>query len=394
MNALQKARELGFCPVFITRDQSWYPGLARSDYPVVVCETNRSDEVQTAIRDYLSCRRRALCAITTTSEFYLETAAALAHNAQLFANSPETIRLCRNKVLTRRALEGKGIPQPRFFVISPGKDFRETVQDIWLPCIVKPADATGSRGVKLCHTVEEVIAHVNMLQRRMVNIRGQAVDKRILCEEYIEAPEFSVETMAWNGEVTCVGITQKSITGFPYFVENGHIFPATLQMADQSIIEQTVKLALRVVGNTYGPMHTEVKLHNGECMIIEINARLGGDRIPELVRQAKGIDLLRNQILIACGRPPELNIMTSRYAGIYFFTAPHDGTFLTIKDEVRLRKDPDVLRVVVKGAMGDHVKRPKSSDDRLGFVIFCTETAEEAYQKQCFISEEYSVIIQ
>ena len=54
-----------------------------------------------------------------------------------------------------------------------------------------------------------------------------------LLEEYLEGPEFSVESVSAGGTTTVLGVTDKSVTGDPFFIEDGHMFPADLSDAEE-----------------------------------------------------------------------------------------------------------------------------------------------------------------
>jgi biotin carboxylase len=374
IQALQKAHELGLEPVLFTRNAALYRGLDSADCLIVSCETNDLVMLRAAIKSLLIHRPGQVRGVTTTSEFYLEASAALAAELGLLANPLEMVHICRNKARTRQVLTNAGLPQPRYSVLEQADAIEAAVANIGLPCIIKPCDDTGSYGVRLCFSAEEACAHAAMLLNQHKNVREQMNAAAVLCEEYINGPEFSIETFAWQGEIICIGITQKHITGFPYFVECGHIYPAALSDAAKHIVEHTTRKALASIGNNTGPIHTEFKLTSQGCVIIEINTRLAGGMIPELVWQAQGIDLLKSQLLAACGEPPQLSPNCSASAGIQFLTAPRAGRLIEITDLDSVRQRPDVIQVVITATSGKKIKLPQSAYDRLGYVIVRTDT--------------------
>lgn len=373
VHALRKALELGWQPVLFTRKPSLYAGADQTGATIIACETNDLPVLRQAIAALLAEQPGTVVGITTTSEFYVETVAVLAAERGLPTNPPEMIRSCRNKGQTRQRLTAAGLPQPRFVIVDQLDQLSAAIDEIGLPCVVKPADDTGSFGVRLCATAEDARAHAAELLAMRSNVRGQANSGSILCEEYIDAPEFSVETFAWNGEIVCIGITQKQVSRPPFFVELGHVFPADLSEADGRQIEETTRAALQLLGNRNGPIHTEIKLTPRGCVIIEINPRLAGGMIPELVIQATGIDLLTNQLLAASGVAPDLDPSRRAYAGIVFLTAPDAGVFGGVPQLDALRTQPGVVQAVVTKAIGQSVQPAHSAYDRLGYVILQAE---------------------
>jgi biotin carboxylase len=393
MQALAKSREVGMEPVLFTRNVNLYQCVQYIGCPIVLCETNDLAMLQTAITDFLQTEPGEVCGITTTSEFYVETVALLAAACNQPTNPLVMVQACRNKSRMRHILTEGGFLQPRFTVVGHIDDVEAAVAHVGLPCVVKPCADTGSYGVKLCHSVNDAQAHAAGLLQRRTNARGQPINEAVLCEEYINGPEYSVETFAYQGDIICVGITQKMLTGLPYFVECGHIFPAVLPEESCNTIEQAVRQALAIMGNTFGPAHTEVKLTADGCVIVEINPRLAGGMIPELVWQAKGIDLLKGQVLASCGRPPTLTPTRSAYAGIYFLTASCAGKLVAITNIEMVRRQKDVVRVTVTATADAQVDAPKSAYDRLGYVILRNDSYTDLQKRLEQIRKEIGLLI-
>lgn len=394
VHALRKARELGWQPVLFTRKPSLYAGADETGATIVTCETNELPVLRAAIDALLSERPGTVIGITTTSEFYVETVAVLAAERGLPTNPPAMIRACRNKGQTRERLTAAGLPQPHFVIVEQIEQLAAAIDAIGLPCVVKPADDTGSFGVRLCATPEDARAHAAELLAMRSNVRGQANAGAILCEEYIDAPEFSVETFAWSGEIVCVGITQKHVSRPPFFVELGHVFPADLSEADARQIEETTRAALELLGNRNGPIHTEIKLTPRGCVIIEINPRLAGGMIPELVAQATGIDLLTNQLLAASGVVPQLEPSRRAYAGIVFLTAPSAGVFGGVPQLDELRAQPGVVQAVVTKAVGQSVQPAHSAYDRLGYVILTDEDRSTLAERLQQMRQQLQIMVE
>lgn len=376
--ALETAHGLGFNPVFFTHKPQRYPGLVEKDYPVITCDTNSLAALQHAI-DHNGLDEAS--GIMSTSEFYLETVAHLAAHYHLPGNSPEAIARCRNKALTRLALEQAGILQPRFLPVDSLSTMDEIGARLPLPCVVKPADDTGSYMVRLCQTAQEAYEQITLILQMTLNIRGQQCAQTALIEEFIEGPEYSVEMFTWQDRSTCIGVTEKQVGSLPCFVEHRHIFPAPLSSATQKEIVATVTAALRALGITHGATHTEVKLTPKGCVIIEINARLAGGMIPELIRSASGMDILAQHILAACGQPPRLYPTLQQYAGIQFFIAPFAGMLERIDGQEEVRTSVGVVQFALTTSPGRHVSLPASSYDRLGYVIVAAQSYEEVMQR-------------
>ncbi|GIH25277.1 hypothetical protein Aph01nite_35870 [Acrocarpospora phusangensis] len=364
MRALVRAREQGLVPVLVTEDPSRYRGLAETGAQVVRADTADAAALATAVG-----AQTPLAGITTTSDFYTIAATRLASAAGFPANPPQAVARCRDKSRTRRALTRAGLAQPLFAVVERIGDVAGALESVGLPCVVKPAEGSASEGVRLCETPAEASDHAALLLRRTHNVRGQPIRPRVLIEQLLAGAEFSVETMGLGDDVVCLGITAKRLGPPPWFVETGHHFPAPLPAATRAILVDLTTRTLKALGLTLGPAHTEVRLTADGPVVVEVNPRLAGGLIPELVRRATGVDLLAQQIAQACGRVPDLVPTLNRHAGIRFILAPRTGRLRDASGIDVARRVPGVVNVHFSGEPGAPVAPARDGYGRLGHIM-------------------------
>ncbi|MFE9472027.1 pyridoxal-phosphate dependent enzyme [Streptomyces sp. SID4946] len=375
MLALELAREeLETVPVLLTGDPERYRGLAATGAEVIRCDTNSDAVLRAAVQDRF--RREEIAGITTTSDFYVPAAARLARWLGLPGNPAEAVTACRDKSALRALLESAGVHQPRYAVVRDASEVAAAVARTGLPCVVKPADDSGSVNVLLCADEATATAHAERVLAVTTNVRGMPTARTVLVEEYLDAPEYSVEMFTWDGRAECVGITEKSVTGTPHFVEHRHLFPAPLPAETAQRITETVTAALDAAGIRLGATHTEVKLTAEGPAVIEINPRPAGGMIPELIRLATGVDLLEQQLRTAVGLAPALKPAQDAHAGIQFLLPDADGVLDAVDGTQEAAAVPDVEAVTVTASPGTVVRRPRSAGDRIGHVIAGHPTPE------------------
>jgi S-sulfo-L-cysteine synthase (3-phospho-L-serine-dependent) len=382
MLALRTAARLGVQPVLLTSRPSRYGGLAEVPCRIVECDTNDRAAIDRALDTDPGLAEQPITGIVTTSEYYLEPVAALASTLGLSGNPAETMATCRNKARTRQALRAAGVAQPAFAVLgAPAGSARvdavqvdtaqveAAVATVGLPCVVKPADDSGSTNVLLCESAAQVGERAAAILSVVENARAQPTARVVLVEQYLPGQELSAEMFSVGGEATCVGITAKTVTGHPHFIEYQHIFPAALPDTAATEITESARQALKATGFELGASHIELKLTDAGPAIVEINARLAGGMIPELVRLATGVDLLEQQLRAAIGLPVQLTPSRERFAGIRFLLAPRSGRLVAAHGVAAARRVPGVDRVELTAAPGTPVQPPRSFADRLGYVI-------------------------
>ncbi|MFF2081819.1 pyridoxal-phosphate dependent enzyme [Kitasatospora sp. NPDC058162] len=381
MIALQQAKDLGLSPVLLTSRPERYVGLAETGCEVVVCDTNDSDQLRTVMTERF--RRDEIAAVTTTSDFYVPAVAELARLLDLPGNPVEAAAVCRHKAELRTRLAEADVPQPRFAVLHEpvtADQMADAVAAVGLPCVVKPVDDSGSNGVLLCHSAEQALEQAGRILGVRTNVRDMPTARSVLVEEYVQGPEYSVELFGGPGGTTCVGITQKTVTGTPYFVECAHLFPAPLSAEEARTVEDAARRAVAAAGMVSGATHTEVRLAGDRAAIMEINPRPAGGMIPELIRLATGVDLLEQQLRVAAGLPPNLAPERAGHAGIRFLLADREGALAGVDGTDEAAAVPGVERVTVTAAPGAPVRPPANAYHRLGHLIAYGGTPAEVEQ--------------
>jgi biotin carboxylase len=365
-----RARARGLDPVLLVRDAARYPYVAALGLRVITVDTSNPDQVANTVERLRS--ESGVAGIASSSEYFIETAAVLARDFGLPAPDSRAIARCRHKPTQRRLLQQAGIAVPRFAPVHSPADACAAAAALTLPVVVKPSAGSGSVGVRLCRTIDDVCAHASALCAARVNERGLPVASDLLVEEYVAADEYSVETFGR----TVLGITRKHVSPEPYFVECGHDFPWNPEQAAEAIARITLD-ALAAVGLDWGPAHTELRLRADGPVIIEINPRLAGGWIPELVRLSTGVDLITATVALACGEPVALTRTWDRRASIRCLTAPASGSIDGVDGIEEARALPGIEDVrVYRTPPFDHVI---SHDfrDRIGHVIAAGERDDD-----------------
>lgn len=368
------ARRKGYCPIVLTDNPSRYPYLVQDDISSIVVATQDLATLQDTITRLAV--KAPVAGIFSTSEYYIEIAASLARACDLPGANPESVAHCKNKWIQRQHLERLSLYIPSYRRATSSEEACEVAEELEWPVIVKPTLGTGSIGVRLCSTKHEVREHTSLLLGRTVNERGMPIPEEVLVEEYLKGPEFSVETL--NTQI--LGITRKYTSSEPYFVEIGHDFPAELTTEITVAIGDAVTRALDGMDLTWGPAHTELRLTEKGPAIIEINPRLAGGFIPEIVRFATGIDLIEETVAAVVGGSTCLERHHSLFSSIRFLLCPSAGViraFEGIEDAATVK---DVADVQIYCSVGDHCYPRQDFRDRIGHVIARAESYSDAVE--------------
>lgn len=270
-----------------------------------------------------------------------------------------------------KAFEINNVEHPWYFILSSPDDMDSIVDKISYPCISKPTDNSGSRGVMLIHNENELRDAVEYSSK---NGRGGSV----IVEEYLKGPEVSVEIIAIEGEPYVLNVTDKLTTGAPHFVEMGHNQPSMLGESNIEKIKDLACRAVEAVGIKDGPAHVEIMLTVNGPRMVELGARMGGDCITtHLVPLSTGINMIEATIRISCGEKPDIERKFNKGSAIRYFNPPA-GVIKSISGVEEAFAIDGVKEISFVKKAGDTVGTIGSSTDRVGFVIAQADTPEEA----------------
>jgi S-sulfo-L-cysteine synthase (3-phospho-L-serine-dependent) len=355
---------------FLTRTPWKYPLLANHDAGLCVREldTNNFQLLLATLKETQA--REEIDAILTFSEFYVPIVSELAAALGLPGLDPKAARVCRHKPTTRSILAAVGLVTPEFHVLTSREHAEQVATTISYPCVVKPPSDSSSHGVRLVRDPIEFLAHYETIHAWTENVRGQSLDGTVLAETLLEGPEYSVESFTTKlGATHVIGVTDKHVSLAPYFVETGHDFPSCESRAIKESLVATVLRALDAVGFNFGPAHTEIRLTKKGPAIVEINPRLAGGMIPELIKYATGIDVFEAWISLLLGNEVSLAATCQDNASIRFLMAQESGRVVAIRGVEEARKIPSIHDVVVTANLGAIVRSAEDAYDRFGFIV-------------------------
>lgn len=221
-------------------------------------------------------------ALTMASEPGNAAAAAISAHLNLSYNSIETVADTLNKTRMKSRFAAAGIPTPKLLLTGrnmlPG-----AIDQIIFPCVVKPAQSSAGRGVKL-------VTDLPSLTEALLQAASYSADGLALVETFEEGIQYSVETLSSQGEHHILGITREFFGEAPFFVETQQLFPAILPQQTTCIIHQTIQSVLSALNIRVGACHIELRVKpNGQITVIEAASRIGGWR-SELLSLAYGLN--------------------------------------------------------------------------------------------------------
>jgi len=317
------------------------------------------------------------CGIIAGDDMTTEIAAHAAQALKLPHNPPQAVHLTRWKHKARAILRQSGLPVPKHWVVAISDAINGKFPEVTFPCVVKPVNLSGSRGVIRCNNNSELLEASKRIARITENLPETEARSCVLIEQYISGCEIALEAILRNGKLTPVAIFDKPdpLEG-PYFEETYYITPSRLPDALQKRALSTVERACEVYGLNTGPIHAELRIHNDETYIIEIAARTIGGDCAQLLEYASGYSLESLVIQFASGNNPDAFDFNTA-AGVLMIPTPRSGVLRRVEGVLNAQKVPNIDAIHIAIREGHELVTLPEGASYLGFIFASADSPQE-----------------
>ncbi len=323
-------------------------------------------------------RQRVAAVASLCTDFAVRATAHVAERLHLPGLSVAAACNATDKRRMRRRFAIAGAPSAPFREVHDADSAVAAARELGYPVALKAPRSAGSRGVFR-------IGCDRQMRERFPDARSYEFTGALLVESWMEGPEVSVEGCCFEGEVHVAQITDKLVYRGDSPVEAGHTQGSRLSATAQRDIRICTAEGIRALEMDNCGFHAEIKVCSEGARIVEIAARLGGDRIAtHLTPLSTGIDLVSAILDIALGKPPAMEPKWHRGSAIRYFDAGRCGVLASVSGLEDIPAMPG-FELLVAGSDRGRPLQPgypipaiQSSLDRYGYAIFSGADATEA----------------
>ncbi|MDX3075448.1 ATP-grasp domain-containing protein [Streptomyces sp. MI02-7b] len=367
------ARRRGHELVLLTADRSRYlHELAQAEpgtVTVVDVDTDDAGRVLAVLR-----AMPAVAGVLRMVDSVSDQAVHVARELGLPHADPAAVALLRDKGGFRDHLRRHGLSRARSHVFDPATATTDDlVPFLDFPCVVKDVAGAGSRNVWLVRDKDELTG-VLEAARMSTSLGG----RDLIAETYLIGPMYSAETLTWDGQTRVLGVCSRTLSPEPHFREESASFPVALPDHLEAEIREHVSRTLASVGYRHGFTHTEFIRTADGVEIVEVNPRLGGVVIGELMRRAAGLDVHQALVEMALGERPALMDLVppppTGAAGVALY-APEPGVVASVEGAAALASHPGSPQLY---AVQDRGARIATTGDQRGLVSIVLAEGETA----------------
>lgn len=286
-----------------------------------------------------------------------------------------------NKCHQRKVWTSVGLPCPKWFCASNLYEADAAVKGISTKAIIKPADSAGSRGVHVFEADDDWHSHFE-------DSIACSVSSICIIESFIVGTEFAVETFAHQGKIWILAISEKKKVPGTNDTVASELATSSLDMHSLNEIGGLATEALRALGYTDGPGHTEIlRDSEGALWLVEAAGRGGGFMVADgIVPRACDFDLMKACAMQAVGIEPDTPGTIHR-AFVLRFLPSRKGKVTRI-DGFNQANALSNVQCQPLVEIGDRVMEPNTDGGRLAYILSWDDDPVQAFAN-ADLAEQY-----
>lgn len=302
LRLVSSACDLGFRTLFVTTGRSRYQDdlqrslLASPPASLSVVEgvnTTSATDIARALEPVVSDHPVVLSQVDRSQH----VASLAAEQLGLATPLPSgVIRRCTDKGELRSTLAAACISPVATQVVGNLEQAVSAAATLGWPVVAKPLRGTGSVGVRLVRDEDELRSAIEAL-RSMGSLE-------MLIEEYLVGPLVSLELFRWCGQTVALGLTDRVLSPPPEFAELAWTYPMHVAPGLESRITELGDHILSHLGFSNGAAHLEFVLTQDGPKVVEVNPRMAGRGLTDLVSMLSGYNEYEMTLRAALGEGP------------------------------------------------------------------------------------------
>lgn len=294
------------------------------------------------------------------------TAAYVAEKMGLPGNPYESVLILARKDLFRAFLKENGFNVPRSESFYNLSDAMRWLDQISVPAFIKPVDSSGSKGVTEIYDKKDLESAFNYALKF-------SREKKVVVEEKIVKQGYQVagDGFIVNGKLAfrCWADEHfdKLCNGL---VPIGQTFPTSHNENLLSDAHKETQRLLNLLNMKTGALNFDFLFsEDGKFYFLELGPRNGGCLIPEVVKYATGIDLIKATVDAALGLDCSYVTQTNvkGFWSSYMVHSLTDGAFDGLYISKRTKEM--IVEQDIYVSKNDEVKQYSGSNDTLGMMI-------------------------
>ena len=304
-------------------------------------------------------------------------AVRIAQHLHLPHNSLDATTAARNKYVMRQALQRAPIQLPWFAAFHISTPLADVVPHLPWPCVIKPLELNGSRGVMRVNTPDEFGQMHVRLASLLHDIYPDQQQHRYLVESYIPGDEVALEAILDDGQLIPLALFDKPdpLVG-PYFEETIYVTPSRLAASTQHEILRVTAAAATAIGLQMGPLHAELRINDDGVFLIEVAGRSIGGLCSQTLQFGSDESLETLIVRQAIGQFADRPQRIGQAGGVMMIPIPTSGILQRIDGIDAARVIPGIDEITITAPLHQQIRTLPEGESYLGFIFASGESPD------------------
>jgi phosphoribosylaminoimidazole carboxylase (NCAIR synthetase) len=207
--------------------------------------------------------------------------------------SPAGAERATNKLVQRQAMVEMGVRQPRFLAVRPGTEWEWDV----FPCVVKPVDSQGQRGVKKVSGADD-------LKLTVIKSAEHSSTGEVVVEEFVMGLEFTACGWIQDGQVVFLSLSDRATySACNLGVCFQHLYPSLAAKGMEDAVKNMLGKIGRCFGMEQGPLYVQLIASSDGPVLVEAAARVGGGHESTMLPRISDFDPVECLLGTLSGQP-------------------------------------------------------------------------------------------
>lgn len=328
--------------------------------------------------------------VSYASDVSAPTAAYVAEKLGLPTNPYDSVMLMTHKDMTRPFMEQNHFNVPKGKGFTSKEEAYSFFKTITKPVMIKPVDASGSKGVSKIYEDAE-------FEQAYEEAMKYSLSKHIIVEEFIQRDGYQIagDGFMVNGKLVFAGLMNEHFDRLCNpLVPIGESYPSVLDEELKEKARLEIERFLTLLGMKNGAVNLDFIINQmGEVYIIEIGPRNGGNLITDAIKYASNVDLAKYTIMNAVGMDcSDLKMEPIHtYTSSYVVHALEDGVYedVWISDEIK----DDIVRFDMFIEKGEQVYKFDNGGFGIGAMLIKYASVEQMTYRMDHMEEFIKVIV-
>lgn len=300
--------------------------------------------------------------------------------------SYETSLYVTNKGMMKRRMKDYNVPSSKY-ILTKELEFVDWTK-VTFPCVVKPVDCNGSKGVRRADSIDEAKQYV--IEALKLSQTSEAI-----IEGFCAGDEIQVDCVAFEDKVEVVMTRSKvkaSSSNDTVLNSFGSIVPAQVS---NKVLPKLKQIAINIAkgfGLRNTPFFYQAIVTEDDVSVLEFAPRVGGGLSYYMIRNFVGFDAVEAVIDSFLGQPISLNYHApeSFYRTCLLYSKP--CTFDHIEGMGELKEEGYAKEFFITKTKGDVIDSDMRSGNRVGSFVVQATTIDELNYKVDYCMDKVGVI--